>query len=148
MSSTLTLAFGASLLGIWLYWDKRLVGRRWRQPGLHKAVGPMPQWGRIWRRGAEIETPVQAWQAGDTIVVCSGELIPVAGIITAGAAWVADQPVGGESRKQIKKIHHRVCANHLVLAGSILVQVEPHPTGDDTILSGQTSNRRPVDVAK
>ncbi|MEZ4734781.1 MAG: hypothetical protein R3E79_47420 [Caldilineaceae bacterium] len=124
MVSHLTLACGAGLLGIWLYCGGWPVWRGWRRPGSPEADEPISQWVRVSRAGAVIDVPMQALQAGDTVVVCSGGIIPVDGVIIAGAAWIDDPPAGGGSRRQVKKLHHRVCANRLVLAGSITVQIE------------------------
>ncbi|MEZ4866867.1 MAG: hypothetical protein R3C14_36435 [Caldilineaceae bacterium] len=119
-----TLVCGAGLLGLWFYFARRTLLQRWRQADSFAIVAPKLHYVSVLRGDAEIELAIHALQAGDTIIVRSGEIIPVDGIITSGTAWVENHHTAKGNHKEVKKVQHRVCANHLVLAGCISVLIE------------------------
>lgn len=129
MASSLVFACGVGLLGIWLCGNGRRLWWCWEQTNNLDTGSPLPQCVRVWRAGSEIEVSIATLQVGDRMIVQSGEIIPVDGVIVAGTAWVDTSPAGGNC-KQVKKIHQRVCAEHLVLAGSILIEIESNSKGE------------------
>jgi len=89
-----------------------------------------PRW--AWRQENQIElvTLVDCIQTGDTIVVHAGEMIPVAGIVTSGTAWV--RPCGaiaatGDSAALGVKVYagHAVTVGMIVLVGTVWITVTP-----------------------
>lgn len=74
--------------------------------------------------GTEVEIPLEAVQKQDIVVVNSGEIIPVDGVITEGLASVDQHSLTGESQPIEKEAGEKVFAATLVLSGRILIQVE------------------------
>jgi hypothetical protein len=80
---------------------------------------------RVQRAGNECKVPVATLQHGDTVVVRAGELIPMAGQISGGRAWVALQNSSQNAQVVIKRPGDQVYANQLVLAGLLYIVVQP-----------------------
>ncbi|PCI30764.1 MAG: heavy metal translocating P-type ATPase [SAR324 cluster bacterium] len=81
--------------------------------------------------GTEIQTPVQDLVVGDIIVVNSGEMIPVDGIVTEGLAAVNQHMLTGESQLAEKIEGAEVFAATTVLSGKIYIKVTA--AGTDTV---------------
>jgi len=86
----------------------------------------------VWQRvdDVEVEVPLQSVQAGDTLVIQAGQVVPVDGVITEGAATVDQHMLTGESQPAEKEKGDTVFASTLVTAGRIFVRVEK--TGQET----------------
>lgn len=69
--------------------------------------------------GVEIETSFEAVQVGDTVVVQAGQMIPVDGQITVGAAAIDQHMLTGESQPAEKGVGDSVLASTIVLSGRI-----------------------------
>ena len=71
--------------------------------------------------------PIGSVLAGDVIVIQSGEIIPLDGMITKGSAWVK-QCLSDDTLEvqpaQIYKAGHRIAAKGIVLIGALQIQVE------------------------
>jgi Cu2+-exporting ATPase len=80
--------------------------------------------------GAEVEMPLEAVRKNDFVVVNTGEVIPVDGIVVEGIATVDQQSLTGEAQPVEKEDGATVFATTLVLSGRILIQAER--TGSDT----------------
>ncbi|MEZ4729289.1 MAG: heavy metal translocating P-type ATPase [Caldilineaceae bacterium] len=74
--------------------------------------------------GAEVELPFEQLQAGDTVVIQAGQMIPADGVIIKGMASVDQQRLTGEARAIEKTVGDAVLAATVVLSGRIFVQVE------------------------
>ncbi len=83
--------------------------------------------------GIETETPLAQIQAGDTLVINAGEIIPVDGTVLAGQALVDEQMLTGEARPVDKAEDDAVFAGTLLLAGRVEVRVEQ--SGQDTTIA-------------
>lgn len=81
--------------------------------------------------GVEIETSFEAVQIGDTVVVHAGQMIPVDGRITVGAAAIEQHMLTGESQPAEKGVGDSVLASTVVLSGRICIVVEK--AGDATV---------------
>ena len=70
--------------------------------------------------------PVSALRTGDRIVVHAGEMIPVAGVITQGVAWVKQRglPADASALLDLRQVGSRVEASTIVQVGCIWVAVE------------------------
>jgi len=76
----------------------------------------------VMREGVEIELPLARVQAGDGVVVHTGELIPVDGKILDGHALIDQQSLTGEARPAEKHTGDTVYASTLVVGGRLLVE--------------------------
>ncbi|HIF71872.1 MAG TPA: heavy metal translocating P-type ATPase [Dehalococcoidia bacterium] len=87
----------------------------------------------VWRvEGTlEREVPLDAVQRGDEIVLHSGAIVPVDGVIVAGIAGIDQQALTGESAIAEKGRGERVFANTRVCHGR--VQVRAEFSGEDTV---------------
>lgn len=81
--------------------------------------------------GVEVETPIGAVCAGDTVVVHAGQMIPVDGVITSGTATIDQHMLTGESQPVEKEAGDSVLASTVLLSGFIHLRVEQ--AGDMTV---------------
>lgn len=81
----------------------------------------------------EIETALKDIKKGDVIVVTTGDIIPVDGVIVKGIASVDQHALTGESQPAEKNIGDNVFASTQVMSGSINIEVQK--SGDDTTVS-------------
>jgi heavy metal translocating P-type ATPase len=103
----------------------------------------------IVRGGEKVEVPVKQIAAGDIVAVYSGDLIPVDGTVTSGAAAVDQRSITGESLPVVRKNGDQVYATSVVhegelylaashaardsLAAQIVRMVEEAPVGETRI---------------
>jgi heavy metal translocating P-type ATPase len=97
---------------------------------LLNAFGKQPRYVWLYRDGAEVQISLDQLQPLDVIVVNTGEVVPVDGIIAQGMAMIDQHALTGESTPAEKGVGDRVFAATLMLAGKILVQVEK--SGNET----------------
>jgi cation transport ATPase len=83
--------------------------------------------------GVEVQTPFSRVRRGDTIVVHTGEMIPIDGIVTSGAASVDQHMLTGESQPVEKEAGDEVLAATMVMAGSLHIQAEK--AGEETMVA-------------
>jgi heavy metal translocating P-type ATPase len=100
------------------------------QQSLIKVFGDQPR--TVWQcvDDVEVEVPLQSVQAGDTLVIQAGQVIPVDGVITEGLATVDQHMLTGESQPVEKEKGDTVLMSTLVTVGRIFVRVEK--TGQET----------------
>jgi Cu2+-exporting ATPase len=91
---------------------------------LMDAFGKQPRFAWLCRDGAEVQVPTDRLEKGDTIVVHTGEVVPVDGHITAGMAMIDQHALTGESTPAEKGPGDRVFASTLLVAGEVRVSVE------------------------
>jgi Cu2+-exporting ATPase len=91
---------------------------------LMSAFGKAPRFVWLYRDGVEIETPLDRLQKGDTIVVKTGEVVPVDGIVTEGMAMIDQHALTGESTPAEKGVGDRIFASTLMVAGKVYAEVE------------------------
>ncbi len=80
--------------------------------------------------GVEAEIPLAKVRTGDLLVVTSGSVIPVDGVIQDGVAQIDQRALTGEAQPAEKGKDDLVFANTIVLAGRILIRVSR--SGPDT----------------
>ncbi len=80
----------------------------------------------VWREdgGERTQVPIGAVQAGDTIVLATGERVPVDGTVVHGEALIDQQRVTGEGLPVERVAGDRVYASTMVEDGEIAVRVE------------------------
>ena len=91
---------------------------------LLNAFGKQPRYVWLCVDGAEVQTPLEKLAAGDTIVVHTGETVPVDGVIKEGMAMIDQHALTGESTPAEKGPGDRVFAATLMVAGKAYVTVE------------------------
>ncbi|MBK1634063.1 hypothetical protein CKO31_25775, partial [Thiohalocapsa halophila] len=89
----------------------------------------------VWalHQNTEIETPIEKVQIYDTIIIHTGELIPLDGTIVKGAITVDQHMLTGESIPVEKTIGDEVFASTVVIAGYAWVKVTE--TGQNTVVA-------------
>ena len=97
---------------------------------LLNAFGKQPRYVWLYRDGAEVQIAMDRLEPLDVIVVNTGEVVPVDGIIAQGMAIIDQHALTGESTPAEKGVGDRVFAATLMVAGKILVQVEK--SGNET----------------
>jgi heavy metal translocating P-type ATPase len=97
---------------------------------LLNAFGKQPRYVWLYRDGTEIQIAMDRLEPNDVIVISTGEVVPVDGIIIHGMAMIDQHALTGESAPAEKGIGDRVFAATLMVAGKILVQVEK--SGNET----------------
>ena len=91
---------------------------------LMSAFGKAPRFVWLVRDDVEIETPLEKLQKGDMIVVKTGEVVPVDGIVVKGMAMIDQHALTGESTPSEKGVGDRVFASTLMVAGKVYASVE------------------------
>ena len=91
---------------------------------LRSVAGKQPQSVWLVRQGVEIRVPLERLEQGDVIVVHTGEVIPVDGIVAEGLATVDQQTLTGEAVPAEKGAGDRVFASTVVVGGKLFVAVE------------------------
>ncbi len=92
---------------------------------LLNAFGKQPRY--VWRvreDGSEVQVAADTLQKGDTIVVHTGEAVPVDGHVVEGMAMVDQHALTGESAPAEKGTGDRVFASTVLVAGKVHVTVE------------------------
>jgi heavy metal translocating P-type ATPase len=97
---------------------------------LLNAFGKQPRYVWLYREGVEVQIALDRLQPLDVIVVNTGEVVPVDGIIVQGMAMIDQHALTGESTPAEKGVGDRVYAATLMVAGKVLVQVEK--SGNET----------------
>jgi Cu2+-exporting ATPase len=95
---------------------------------LLNVFGKQPRYVWLWRDGVEIETPLDKLVSGDVIVVNTGEVVPVDGIVDEGMAMIDQHALTGESTPAEKSVGDRVFASTVMVAGKAYVRVETSGT--------------------
>ncbi len=87
---------------------------------------------KVWvlKDGVEIELPLDAVCIDDIVVVNTGNIVPVDGVVTDGAAMIDQHTLTGEFQPAEKTAGDRVFASTAVMNGRIRIKVEK--TGEQT----------------
>jgi len=97
---------------------------------LRSVAGKQPQSVWLVKQGVEIRVPLERLEQGDVIVVHTGEVVPVDGIVAEGLATVDQHSLTGEAVPAEKGAGDRVFASTVVVGGKLFVAVEAR--GADT----------------
>jgi Cu2+-exporting ATPase len=81
---------------------------------------------KVWilREGLEVEIPLNMAKTGDIIIINTGDMVPVDGIITDGTAIIDQHTLTGEFQPSEKTIGDIVFANTVVVTGRIQIKVQ------------------------
>jgi heavy metal translocating P-type ATPase len=88
------------------------------------AFGKQPRFVWLLVDGQEIQVSLHKLNKGDVVVVNTGEVVPVDGIIVDGLAMIDQHALTGESTPAEKGIGDQVFASTVMVAGKIHVSVE------------------------
>lgn len=113
-------------LGFWLYYGSRSLLVE-NQPNEDTQ---RPEWlasttMHLWQDGAACAVPAASLQPGDQVILHSGEMAPVDGLIVAGVAWLRPQALSSSACGLRKGVGDRIMATDIVLIGQICVRVIP-----------------------
>jgi heavy metal translocating P-type ATPase len=127
--------FAGAMTAWFLSFGRRLLNQTRSDSAkvLLQVFGKQPSLARVLRDGAEIETPLDKIEQGDRVVVYTGEVVPVDGVLVEGDAILDQHALTGESAPAEKTVGDKVFASTVMLAGKIVVQVEQ--AGKDTASS-------------
>jgi len=100
---------------------------------VRKLMDLQPTMAKVIREGKEVEIPVEKVQKGDTVVVRSGEKIPVDGEIMEGHASIDEKMVTGESVPAEKSVGDEVIGATVNKQG--LIKVKATKLGQDSALA-------------
>ncbi len=122
-------ALGLSMIHAGKYMVKKVKDDSAKEMVTH-LFRELPQ--SVWRLvdGVEVEVPLAEVRAGDLLVVTSGSVIPVDGVIQEGVAQIDQRALTGEAQPAEKGKEDAVFANTIVIAGKILIRV--NRSGADT----------------
>ena len=82
--------------------------------------------------GTEVEVPAELVRLGNTVVVHTGERIPVDGLVVEGEAVVDEAHITGRSEPEFRKTDDMVYAGTIIQQGMLVIRAER--VGEDTYL--------------
>lgn len=88
------------------------------------AFGKQPRYVWLVKDKIEIRVPLERLEKGDVVVVHTGEVVPVDGIIVDGLAMIDQHALTGEATPAEKGVGDRVFASTIMVAGKMYVAVE------------------------
>jgi Cu2+-exporting ATPase len=91
---------------------------------LLSAFGKQPRFVWLCRDGVETEVSLDKINAGDIVVVHTGDMVPVDGHVVEGMAMIDQHALTGESTPAEKGVGDRVFASTIMVAGKVYVSVE------------------------
>ena len=91
---------------------------------LLNAFGKQPRFVWLYRDGVEVQVSLDRLERGDIIVVNTGEVVPVNGVVVEGMAMIDQHALTGESTPAEKGVGDRVFASTIMVAGKVFVSVE------------------------
>src|SRR6516162_2533494 len=94
------------------------------------AFGKQPRYVWLLKDDIEIRVPLDRLEKGDVVVVHTGEVVPVDGVIVDGLAMIDQHALTGEATPAEKGVGDRVFASTIMVAGKMYVAVEK--SGSDT----------------
>ncbi|ESQ16734.1 MAG: heavy metal translocating P-type ATPase [Thiohalocapsa sp. PB-PSB1] len=123
----------AALLFTAYFTASRLVARTEREAHIDftRIFGELGDSVWILRDGVEVEIPLDRLEAGETIVVHAGEMIPVDGLVLAGEGLVDQHLLTGESQPAEKGVDEPVLTSTLLISGRLEILVERQ--GEETL---------------
>jgi len=95
---------------------------------LLNVFGKQPRFVWVVQDGVEVQVPLQSLAQGDVIVVNTGEVMPVDGVVAEGFAMIDQHALTGESTPAEKGPGERVFASTVLVAGKLFVAVESSGT--------------------
>ncbi len=97
------------------------------------AFGKQPRFVWMLKDGQEIQVSLDKLEKGDIVLVHTGEVVPVDGVVVEGMAMIDQQALTGESTPAEKGVGDQVFASTIMVAGKVQVAVEK--SGGETATS-------------
>jgi len=91
---------------------------------LFNLFGKQPRFVWVVQGGVEVQVPLHTLARGDVIVVNTGDVVPVDGVVAEGFAMIDQHALTGESTPAEKGPGERVFASTVLVAGKLFVAVE------------------------
>ncbi|MCK5522836.1 MAG: heavy metal translocating P-type ATPase [Thiomargarita sp.] len=139
IGDTLTLAisqyFTASV-GVFLIHSGKIALEKTRDSSKEMIVNFFEQQPRkvwVFIEDVEIETPLEDVKVNDIVIVHTGEVIPIDGIIVKGMATIDQHALTGEFQPAEKIVGDQVFASTVMMSGKLSIKVEK--SGEDTTIS-------------
>ena len=127
-----TTALIVTLIFLGKYLEARATGQT--NEAIKKLMGLQAHTAHVLRDGVEVEAPVEQVQAGDELIVRPGEKVPVDGLVLAGASWVDESMITGESIPVEKSAGDALIGATINQYG--LLHMRATKIGGDTMLAG------------
>lgn len=127
-----TTALIVTLIFLGKYLEARATGQT--NEAIKKLMGLQAHTAHVLRDGVEVEAPIEQVQVGDELVVRPGEKVPVDGIVLAGASWVDESMITGESIPVEKSAGDALIGATINQHG--LLHMRATKIGGDTMLAG------------
>ncbi|MCB9551738.1 MAG: heavy metal translocating P-type ATPase [Myxococcales bacterium] len=105
--------------------------RRRSEADVLRAFDRLPTRVRVLRDGEERSVELLEITAGDELIVAAGEMVPVDGVVTRGAASLDQRALTGEAQPVERGVGEAVLAMTWVAAGELVIRVEK--AGPDTV---------------
>jgi len=139
MGDTLILAtsqYITAAVGLWaLLWGQYFVkkAKGHSEKMLLQVFYQQPR--QIWvlKNNVEVQIPLESVEAGNIVVINTGEVIPVDGRIIKGLANIDQHALTGESQPVEKELGDQVFAASLMISGQIYIEVEK--SGQETSIA-------------
>ncbi len=121
------------------------------QTAIRAILMTMPAKGFVIINGMEVEVELSALQEGDVVVVRSGDLIPVDGIVVRGEALVDESRMTGRALPELRSEGERAFAGSIVREGTLHIRAEK--LGAETYLARvvqmvEVAMARPTEIEK
>jgi heavy metal translocating P-type ATPase len=126
----------AAAFSIWLFHQSKYTTAKVKKQSEEMLVNVFDQKpSKVWvlQDNIEIEVPLDQVKVNDILVVNTGEVVAVDGLIVEGMAAIDQHALTGESRPVEKGVGDRVFASSFLIAGKIKVKVEK--SGMDTTIA-------------
>jgi P-type Cu+ transporter len=127
-----TTALIVTLIFLGKYLEARATGQT--NEAIKKLMGLQAHTAHVLRDGIEVEAPLEQVQVGDELVVRPGEKVPVDGFVLAGASWVDESMISGESIPVEKSAGDALIGATINQHG--LLHMRATKIGGDTMLAG------------
>ena len=115
-------------LGFWLYYGSRtLLASTPHSKQNRSTTWQTPTTVHLWQAGTASVVPTNTLQPGDQLLLQSGDMTPVAGVIVEGVAWVRSQVMANNAGALRKSVGSQLLATEMVVVGRICVQVRSTP---------------------
>jgi Cu2+-exporting ATPase len=118
--------FVGALMAWFLSFGRKLLRQTRKDSAnmLLQAFGKQPATARVLRAGQEVEVTLEKVRLGERVVLYTGEIVPVDGVVEEGNAILDQQALTGESVPAEKGVGDKVYASTVMLAGKVIVRVE------------------------
>lgn len=126
----------AAALGAWIMISGKISVKKAKDDSnkiITNIFEQLPQ--KVWivRGGVEVEIPLEEVNIDDIVVLNTGEVIPVDGVITEGMATIDQHALTGEARPTEKEVGDVVFASTVIITGRIQIQVKQ--SGEESTFS-------------